>query len=81
MSELKIHASEILRNVRRHKTSYVITYRGQPVAILGPIQEPEVSATPSAQENWDELTRLGRKIAAAQPEGVSLNDVLTEMRR
>jgi prevent-host-death family protein len=79
--ELKIHTSEILRNVRRRKTRYVITYRGQPVGILAPVDEPEASTAASAQENWDELTRLGQKIAEGWPAGVSSGDILSDMRR
>lgn len=79
--ELKTHASEILRNVRRRKTRYVITYRGRPVGILTPVQELETSVPSSAKENWDELTRLGQKIAEGWPAGVSSSDILSEMRR
>jgi prevent-host-death family protein len=79
--ELKTRASEILRNVRRRKTRYVITYRGQPVGMLTPIEEPKSAATVTAQENWDELIRLGEKIAEHWPAGVTSADILSEMRR
>jgi prevent-host-death family protein len=80
--ELKVRASEILRNVRRRRTRYVITYRGHPMGMLTPIDEPETSAAAStAQDNWDELTRLGQKIAEGWPAGVNSVDVLAEMRR
>jgi len=79
--ELKIHTSEILRNVRRRKTRYVITYRGLPVGMLTPIEELQPSDAVTAQDNWDELIRLGRKIAEGWPAGVSSADVLSEMRR
>ena len=49
--ELKTRASEILRNVRRRKARYVITYRGQPVGMLTPIEEPESAAAVTAQDN------------------------------
>ncbi len=79
--ELKIRASEIVRNVRRRKTRYVITYRGRPVGLLTPIEEPDTSPASTAQDNWDELTRLGQKIAAGWPPGVSSADILSDMRR
>ncbi len=79
--ELKIHTSEILRNVRRRKTRYIITYRGQPVGVLAPVQEPETAAASSAKDNWDELTRLGQKIAERWPAGANSGDILSEMRR
>ena len=35
--ELKVQASEIVRQVREQQAQYVITYRGEPVAVLLPI--------------------------------------------
>jgi prevent-host-death family protein len=81
VTELKMRASEILRDVRWHKTRYVITDRGHPVGLLTPIEEPETSATATAQQNWDELTRLGQQIAAGWPAGMSSADILSEMKR
>ena len=79
--ELKSRASEILRNVRRRKTRYVITYRGRPVGLLTPIEEPPTMTGAAAKDNWDELTRLGQKIAEGWPAGVSSADILSDMRR
>ncbi len=79
--ELKIRTSEILRNVRRRKTRYVITYRGRPVGLLTPVEETDVSSLANATENWIELTRLGQQIAASWPAGLNSGDVLSEMRR
>jgi prevent-host-death family protein len=36
--QLKNDTSEILRSVREDKVEYVITYRGQPVAVLRPVE-------------------------------------------
>jgi prevent-host-death family protein len=79
--ELKIRASEILRNVRRRKTRYVITYRGRPVDLLTPVEEPALSTAASTEENWDALNHLGQKIAAGWPAGVSSADILSGMRQ
>lgn len=38
--QLKNEASEILRAVREEGVEYVITYRGQPVAVLRPLETP-----------------------------------------
>jgi prevent-host-death family protein len=37
--ELKNHATEILRQVREDRARFVVTYYGQPVALLLPIDE------------------------------------------
>ena len=79
--DLKVRASEILRNVRRRKTRYVITYRGRPMGMLTPIEEPEPATTMTDDDNWNELVRLGQKIAEGWPAGVNSVDVLSEMRR
>lgn len=38
--QLKNETSEILRAVREDGAEYVITYRGQPVAVLRPLEPP-----------------------------------------
>ena len=83
--ELKVRASEIVRNVCRRRARYIITYRGRPVGLLGPVESAEsgrpASALESATSAWDELTRLGRDIARGWPAGRTSADVLSEMRR
>jgi prevent-host-death family protein len=83
--ELKAKASQILRNVRKRRARYVVTHRGQPVALLVPIDEPRSTATTqmplTAQESWDELTQLGQRLAQSWPAGVDSADVLSDMRR
>lgn len=44
--QLKNETSEILRAVREDRAEYVITYRGQPVAVLRPVELP--AADPDA---------------------------------
>jgi prevent-host-death family protein len=83
--ELKVRASEIIRNVRKRRTRYLITYRGRPVGLLAPIEGGEsiapISTSESATSAWDELTRLGREIAQGWPAGKTSADLLSEMRR
>jgi len=47
---------------------------------LTPTQESQTLAAARANENWDELTRLGQEIATEWPQGVSSGDVLSQMR-
>ena len=80
--ELKAKASEIVRNVRRRRARYIITYRGRPVGLLSPLQDQEPSRAACGESAaWDELTRLGKEIGRGWPPGVSNADVLSEMRR
>ncbi len=81
--ELKTRASEILRNVRKNRASYVFTYRGRPVGILMPLEKAEpMEPIPSSDSSaWDELTRLGREVGRLWPKDVTSADVLSKMRR
>jgi prevent-host-death family protein len=64
--QLKNETSEILRAVREEGTEYVITYRGQPVAVLRPVEQPvqdadailELAASVLADLNEDELAEI-----------------------
>ena len=83
--ELKVKASEIIRNVRKRRARYIITYRGRPIGLLAPIEGGEsiapISTAEPASSAWDELTRLGREIAQGWPAGKTSADLLSEMRR
>ena len=83
---LKTHASEIIRNVREHRVRYVITYHGQPVGVLMPLEQaiPETPADTdpaAAAAAWDELTHLGEEIGKGWRSPLSSTELLAEMRR
>jgi prevent-host-death family protein len=68
--ELKARASEIVRAVREEKAQYVITYQGQPVGVLSPIDEQQLDALlvqavrrPTDEELTAELDELSQSIA------------------
>ena len=48
--ELKARASEIIRNVREHRTRYTITYRGQPVGVLAPLEQSRTGPLDHSEE-------------------------------
>ena len=83
--ELKVRASEIVRQVREKRTRYVITYRGRPVALLMPIEESETMVSASSEREssaiWDELSRLGEEIGRSWRSSRSSAELLSEMRR
>lgn len=80
--ELKIRASEIVRRVRERKVRYIITYRGRPVAVLGPVEGTPVpeAATPDTSA-WQQLERLGKKIGKGWRSPKTSSDLLSESRR
>lgn len=83
--ELKTHASEIVRNLRERRTRYVITYRGQPVGLLMPLDEAnpaDLSPTDqSAMAVWEELARLGEEIGRGWRSSLTSAELLSEIRR
>jgi prevent-host-death family protein len=78
--ELKIRASEIVREVRERRARYVITHRGRPVGLLLPFSEGRAEGERTDQAA-QRLRQLGREIAKGWPPGVDSGDVLSELRR
>ena len=83
--ELKIRASEIIRDVREQRARYVITYRGQPVGLLMPLEETRLPDQPLADESataiWEELARLGEEIGRGWRSPLTSAELLSDMRR
>jgi prevent-host-death family protein len=75
--ELKTRASEIVRQVREQRMRYTITYRGRPVGLLIPLEQPQKQVT--QDDPWEELLRLGALIGV-NDEGQSATELLLEMR-
>jgi prevent-host-death family protein len=78
--ELKEHASAIVRAVREQRAEFVVTYRGQPVARLVPIEMPAASRADieAYLAEWDEIAA---DIEKHWPEGVTAEDVMRDIRR
>ncbi|MEW5957191.1 MAG: type II toxin-antitoxin system Phd/YefM family antitoxin [Chloroflexota bacterium] len=83
--DLKIHASEIMRQVRDERRRYIITYRGQPVGVLLPLPVAEVEEQlldkSPAVDPWEELTELGQEISAGWQSPQTGAEILSDMRR
>lgn len=82
--EMKIHAAEIVRNVREHQARYVVTYRGKPVGLLTPLETlapAPMSETTGGPEAWGELVRLGKEIGDHWQSPQTSVEMLSEMRR
>ena len=80
ITELKTRTSDIIRRVRDANETFVITYRGRPVARLRPLEEPETT-TYETREILAEMDRLAEEITKHWPEGVSAVDAVREVRR
>ncbi len=81
VSELKTHTSEIIRNVRKNRISYTITYRGKPIGVLLPIEGNEGFVSGKNQDSWSALEKLREELARRPRPEKSLTEALSEMRR
>ncbi|MFQ5419299.1 MAG: type II toxin-antitoxin system Phd/YefM family antitoxin [Anaerolineae bacterium] len=78
--ELKQQTSKILRRVREDGETIGITYRGETIARLVPVNPPAPS-TEDIAAVWADLDQLTAEISAKWPEGVSAVDAIREVRR
>lgn len=79
--ELKNEASEIIRAVREEAAEYVVTFRGQPVAMILPVEPGlAVAAQPSA-ELLAALDELRAQVTAQWRSDKSVVEVVEEQRR
>lgn len=62
--EAKKRLSEILRGVRERRESYVVTYHGEPIAEIRPIEASENEDVPA---RWRELEARGEILPAEKP--------------
>lgn len=78
--ELKQRASELLRLVRVKDEIVEITYHGEPIARLVPVQPPTTVAEDTATW-WSDLDQLTAEISARWPAGISAAEAVKEGRR
>ncbi len=77
--ELKARASEVVRAVKERRARYVITQRGQPVAVLLPVDA--VPPQPDPDEVWARLEAIRQELGKGWQSEKSAVEILSEMRR
>ena len=81
--ELKNQASRVIRSVREEMSEYVVTLRGEPVAVLRPLTEEEAERL--RQKRIDvilaEMRSLAQEVASAWTSEKSGVELITEQRR
>lgn len=81
--DLKNRASELVREVHERDAEYIVTLRGQPVAVLKPLSdknEQELKRV-ERQEALSRLDELAEQIASAWRSPKSAVKLLEEQRR
>jgi prevent-host-death family protein len=81
--ELKNQASRIVQAVREQKTEYVITLRGDPVAVLRPFGDQDAQRLQQAEieRSLAEMKRLAQQVAEAWVSSKSGVELVGEQRR
>ena len=87
--KLKNDASAIIRAVREERTEYIVTYHGQAVAMIVPIDEALVGQETERRlaearahaDYWARLDELAREIDAAWQSDKSAVELIDEQRR
>lgn len=79
--DLKIHVSEVVRDVRETRARYVVTHRGEPVAVIVPYSAEEAEGPLSREEAWARFWETGEKLAREWKSPLTAVEILDEIRR
>lgn len=78
--ELKEHTSEVVRRVREDHETVDITYRGEVVARIVPVQTKPPFDREAFERRWAEHEEFARYISDGWPEGVTAVDAIRDVR-
>jgi len=81
--ELKNQTSRVIRAVREEMAEYVVTLRGEPVAVLRPLTEEEAQRLRRVEidETLAEMKTLAQQVGAAWTSQKSGVELVAEQRR
>jgi prevent-host-death family protein len=79
--ELKIHVSEVMRDVCDNRARYVVTRRGEPLGIIVPYTAREEMDHVSQDEAWSRFFEAGEAADKAWLSPLSSSEILDEVRR
>ena len=79
--ELKIHVSEVMRDVRDTRARYVVTHRGEPVGVIAPYPPKEEVLPLTPDESWSQLFAALDALGKSWNTPLTSVEVLDEMRR
>ena len=81
--ELKNQTSRVIRAVREEMSEYVVTLRGEPVAVLRPLTEEEMKRLRQAEiyAALEEMKALAQEVASAWTSEKSGVELIAEQRR
>ena len=81
LRKLKIHASEVVKDVQQNQARYTVTNRGEPVALLIPYS-PAAAAEPEDPETaWRELADMLQELGRTAQSDESTEEIMKWSRR
>jgi len=81
LRELKIHVSEVVKDVQETGERYTITNRGVPAAMVVPYERGEETRVLSQQEMAARLDELAKEIGARWNDSRPVGELIGELRR
>lgn len=81
LRELKIRASEVLRDVQENRARYIITKRGEPQAIIVPYAPAEESEPIDRQTAWTGLVDALDEVRKNWTSPLTADEIIRDMRR
>jgi prevent-host-death family protein len=81
LRELKIHASEIVKDVRQNQVRYTVTNRGEPVALLIPYSQAAAVEPENLETAWRELAELLQEVGRTAQSDESTAELMKWSRR
>jgi len=85
--ELRQQTSELLRKLKEEKAEYIITYQGQPVALLLPLDTEAVEQAivqvgkQGAARGWNVYAQAAERVRANWPASADTQTLLDDIRR
>lgn len=80
LRELKIHVSEVIKDVQDSGERYTVTKRGEPIAVIIPYSPVEEKRPMSAEELTAFLDDVSKRVGEVATEPWSVADVIDELR-
>lgn len=81
LRELKIHASEVLRDVQENQVRYVVTKRGEPQAIIIPYSVVDETVPRDREQAWSEFADLLQRVGESWTSDLTFDELVEWMRR
>ena len=81
LRELKVHVSEVVKEVQTNQERYTITNRGVPVALIVPYARGEETRPLSPEQMTARLDDLAAQITARWNDPRPVADLVDELRR